>query len=156
PDNFKKGMLRYYEVWRFKHPDPDDFIRIMEDVSNIQLDWYLNFWMNTTKTIDYAVDEVENQGRLNTEIRLRRKGNMPMPLVLQVKLKSGGVRNYQVPLLSMYGSRPDMTTLQPWPWTNPSYKVQLEIPFQEVEEVIIDPDEFMADVDRKNNNWKQD
>ncbi|MEQ9261955.1 MAG: M1 family metallopeptidase [Owenweeksia sp.] len=153
-ENFEKGMLRYYEVWRFKHPDPNDFIRVMEEVSGIQLDWYLNFWMNTTKTIDYSIEKVEKDGRLYTSINLKRIGSMPMPLVLQVKLKSGGVRNYQIPLLSMFGNRPDMTTLKAWPWTNPTHQVQLNIPLQDIEAVSLDPDEFMADLERENNYLK--
>ena len=80
---------------------------------------------------------------------------MPMPLVLEVKLKSGGTRYYQVPLLSMYGSRNDMPALQEWPWTNPVHKVRLEIPFRDIEEITIDPLEFMADVKRENNDWKE-
>ncbi|HAD98641.1 MAG TPA: peptidase M1 [Cryomorphaceae bacterium] len=154
-ETFNKGMLKYYEVWRFKHPDPQDFLRVMEEVSGIQLDWYLNFWMNTSKTIDYAIEGVENDGRLHTMVSLKREGSMPMPLVLEVKLKSGGTRYYQVPLLSMYGSRNDMPALQEWPWTNPVHKVRLEIPFRDIEEITIDPLEFMADVKRENNDWKE-
>ncbi len=154
PETFQKGIQQYYQQWRFKHPDPWDFIKVMEDVSGVQLDWYLNFWVNTTKTIDYAIEEVEKDGRLNTMLNLKRVGAMPMPLVLQVKLKSGGSRLYQIPLLSMYGHRKDMPALELWPWTNPQYTVRLEIPFQDIEEVVIDPDEFMADVDRGNNRFE--
>ena len=54
-------MLSYFDIWKFKHPNPWDFIKVAEDESGIQLDWYLNFWMNTLKPIDYAVKSVETE-----------------------------------------------------------------------------------------------
>ena len=38
-DNFEKILKRYYNDWAFKHPTPNDFIRVAEKVSNINLDW---------------------------------------------------------------------------------------------------------------------
>src|SRR5690606_13773473 len=34
--NFYTGMRRYYNTWKFKHPEPNDFIRVMEKASGIQ------------------------------------------------------------------------------------------------------------------------
>jgi aminopeptidase N len=42
-----KIILEYYNQWRFKHPDADDFIKLSEDVSGIQLDWYKMYFVNT-------------------------------------------------------------------------------------------------------------
>src|SRR5690606_34941108 len=50
-----KILLEYYKEWRFKHPDPNDFIRVAEKVSGIKLDWYLEYWIRTTKVIDYGI-----------------------------------------------------------------------------------------------------
>ena len=47
-ETLKKIMLEYYRVWRFKHPNVNDFIRIAEKVSNMKLDWYREYWVNTT------------------------------------------------------------------------------------------------------------
>ena len=35
-----------------------DFIRVAEKVSGLQLMWYLNYWTQTTKLIDYGVSEI--------------------------------------------------------------------------------------------------
>ncbi|HFC00357.1 MAG TPA: M1 family peptidase, partial [Phaeodactylibacter sp.] len=35
---FDKGMLEYYNTWKFKHPNSNDFIRVMEKVSGLELD----------------------------------------------------------------------------------------------------------------------
>ncbi len=53
-----KILLEYCNQWRFKHPNVNDFIRIAEKVSGIQLDWYKQYWIHSVKTIDYAIDTV--------------------------------------------------------------------------------------------------
>ena len=55
-ENFKKILKRYYHDWAFKHPDPNDFIRVCEKVTGFELDWYLMDWVQTVKTIDYAIN----------------------------------------------------------------------------------------------------
>ncbi|MDQ6889197.1 MAG: M1 family metallopeptidase, partial [Bacteroidota bacterium] len=53
-----KILLEYYRLWRFKHPNASDFIKVAQDVSGIQLDWYKEYWVSTTKTIDYSIDSL--------------------------------------------------------------------------------------------------
>ena len=43
------------------------------------LDWYQEFWVNSTKTIDYSIDSLWQAGA-QTNIRLRDIGLMPMPI----------------------------------------------------------------------------
>ena len=50
-----KILLEYYNEWRFKHPNANDFIRVAEKVSGLELEWYKEYWVNSTKTIDYAI-----------------------------------------------------------------------------------------------------
>ena len=51
-----KILLEYYRQWRFRHPNAADFIRIAETVSDMKLDWYKEYWVNSVKTIDYSID----------------------------------------------------------------------------------------------------
>ena len=55
----KKGLKKYINDWKFKHPDPTDFKRIMENISGLELDWYFEQFVETTNTIDYEVFNVE-------------------------------------------------------------------------------------------------
>ena len=41
---FKKGMLRYFNEWKYRHPSPVDYIRVMEKTSGIMLHWYYNYF----------------------------------------------------------------------------------------------------------------
>ncbi|HNJ55149.1 MAG TPA: M1 family metallopeptidase, partial [Chitinophagaceae bacterium] len=40
-----KILLEYYRLWRFKHPNISDFIRVAEKVSDMKLDWYKEYWV---------------------------------------------------------------------------------------------------------------
>ncbi|RAV99524.1 M1 family metallopeptidase [Pseudochryseolinea flava] len=155
-DNFYKGMRRYYYTWKFKHPEPADFIRVMEKVSGLQLKWYLNYWINSTKKIDYGIQTViENQGA--TFVTLQRIGDFPMPIDLVVTYKDGSKELYYIPLGEMLGTKQQENTninridLQAWPWVNPSYVVRVGRPSSEIASVEIDPSLRMADIERKNN-----
>lgn len=158
-ESFNRGMLAFYERWKFKHPDPWDFIKIMEDVSDIQLDWYLNYWMNTTKTIDYAIEDVRAEGRGNTLVELKRIGEMPMPLRISVKTKQGQEYKYYLPLTSMFGAPDELGVLMIndyWPWTHPTYQLHLDVAMKDVISVTIDPLEEMGDMDRSNNSLERE
>ena len=49
-DKLAKTLKEYYRLHQFKHPVPNDFRRIAEQVSGIQLRWYLTDWTQTTNT----------------------------------------------------------------------------------------------------------
>ncbi len=157
--SFDKGMLEYYNKWKFKHPNPWDFLRIMEDVSGVQLDWYLNFWMNTNKTIDYTIEEVSSRDAKNKTIaKLRRIGEMPMPLDITITTKEGDKYRYHIPLVSMFGAKQDINVmvLKPWAWTSESYEWKLDFKAHEIKNIRIDPLLLMADINRANNMWTPD
>lgn len=153
---FNKGMLHYYDVWKLKHPTPWDFIKIMEEQSGVQLDWYLNFWMNTTKTIDYAVDSVYSGSRgIGTTVALKKLGQMPMPLRVTVYTEKEAPMEYYIPVLSMYApvQLDGLTLEKAWPWTHPEYKLHLDVDKATITKIVIDKAGFTADVNPANNVW---
>ena len=157
-----KILLEYYRQLRFKHPNANDFIRVAEQVSGIQLDWYKEYWINTTKTIDYKIDSLWEEGGI-TKIRLKRIGYMPMPVDLQVTLQDGSTEMFYVPLNLMFGNKPNENSgqkreiLEEWRWTHPTYIVEMKHRLTDIKIVDIDPTKRMADTERKNNtlelNW---
>jgi len=155
-------LLEYYKEWRFKHPNASDFMRLAEKVSGMKLDWYREYWVNTTKTIDYAIDSLwEENGKSN--IRLRMVGYMPMPIDVVVTYKDGTKEMAYIPQYFMFGGKPvedpsiPRTVFEPWKWTSPTYTFTVNRRLLEMKIVEIDPTQRMADVDRKNNklelNW---
>lgn len=153
---FYKAMRRYYNTWKFKHPEPNDFIRIMEKTSGLQLNWYMNYWVNTTKRIDYGVKSViEKEG--NTLITLERLGDFPMPIDLLITYKDGSKEMLYIPLNELLGKKVNENTgvnrtdLEAWPWVYPAYTAKLSKKASEIDTIEIDPSQRMADVDKKNN-----
>ncbi|MEP7197762.1 MAG: M1 family metallopeptidase [Saprospiraceae bacterium] len=150
---FKAGMLNYYWTWRFKHPNPNDFFRIMEKASDIELDWFKEYWVYTTKRMDYAIDTVlVNDSK--TVVRLKRIGLFPMPVDLLVKTKKADLY-YTIPLDLMRGPKhlKNYKALSPWHWVNPFYEIILDVPIENIVEIVLDPNNQMVDTDPMNNFW---
>lgn len=151
-----KILLEYYKEWSFKHPDANDFIRVAEKVSGMKLDWYEEYWIRTTKTIDYGIDAILDE-KEKTKIFLRRIGEMPMPIDLVVTFNDGHQEMEYIPMYMMFGEKPDENpdinrkTYPAWPWTNPTYEITLPVNKSEIKCIEIDPTQRMADVDRSNN-----
>ena len=151
-----KILLEYYRQWRFKHPNAADFMRIAEKVSDMKLDWYKEYWINSTKTIDYAIDSLWEEGN-KTKIRLSRIGLMPMPIDLQLSFKDGSKELHYIPMNLMYGEKPPednaipRKTYEPWKWTHSTYIIETSRRLTDMTLVEIDPSLRLADVERRNN-----
>lgn len=151
-----KMLLAYYNQWRFKHPNSNDLVQVAEKVSGVKLDWYKEYFCNTTKTINYAIDSLWEESGL-TKIRLRRIGQMPMPIDLQLTFKDGTNEMHYIPLNLMFGEKPNENAAQKrevheeWRWTHPTYIVDVKHRLTDITAVEIDPSKRMADTERKNN-----
>ena len=155
----KRALEKYYYEWRFKHPDANDFIRVFEKESGLELDWYLDYWINTTHTIDYAIEQVEAK-KDKTVVTLQKIGQMPMPIDLTVTTKNGIKTWYYIPLGIMRGEKINDTeikrvTLKDWYWTHPTYVFEIDTPLDQIETLQIDESGYLADVNNQNNSWKQ-
>ena len=157
---FDCTMKRYYHDWRFKHPNPNDFIRVAEKCSGLELDWYKEYWVNGTEYADYALTDVEDVDSSGvTRIDLERIGRMPMPVEVTVTLKNGSEKYYYIAPEILRGEKPqpdyasDWTVLPDWGWTNPNYSFTIEINKQELERVELNARERMFEDAVDNNYW---
>jgi len=152
-------IQKYFEDFKFKHPVPNDIKRTAEKVSGMELNWYLTDWTQTTNTIDYGIKSVEADGD-KTKVSMERIGEMPMPLDILVVGKDGTQETYYVPLRMMYGEKDnpypnlERTVLKDWPWAYPTYEFTLDMPLDNVQAIMIDPSQLMADVDGENNVYQ--
>jgi len=126
---FDRGMLRYFDEWAFRHPNDNDFIRIMEKESGLELDWYREYFVQSTKSINYAIDKVSKEKK-KTTVNLKRIGLMPMPVDLVVTKTNGEKVYITIPLQMMRGAKAKdgdtkYEVYPDWPWTNESYTLDL-------------------------------
>lgn len=149
------ALKEYYETWMYKHPNPTDFKRVMEKQSGIELDWYFEYFVGTTKQIDYGIKKILGTNG-KTQLVLERVGEMPMPVDLKVEYKDGSSETFNIPMRIMRGNKAssgevELSLLEDWPWTNPEYTVKLDKPVASIKRVVIDDTGLLADIDRSNN-----
>mgnify|MGYP002381507521 CR=1 FL=1 len=56
---FDFAFKQYCTRWAFKHPEPGDFFRTMEDASAVDLDWFWRGWFYDIDPVDVSVDTVK-------------------------------------------------------------------------------------------------
>ena len=71
------------------HPYFDDFREAIVEYTKVDLNWFFDQWMETTKTIDYGIKNIEAKGGNNYAITFERKGSMQMPIDFSVFAKDG-------------------------------------------------------------------
>jgi uncharacterized cupredoxin-like copper-binding protein len=158
-ENLLKTIKRFYNDFKFKHPNPNDIKRTAERISGANLDWYLTDWTQTTNTIDYGIKQVEEIEN-NTKISLERIGRTPMPMDILVEYTDGSKESFYIPLRMMSFQKENptpsikRTMLNDWAWGNPNYSFTIEKPRTSLLKITIDPSGLMADVKRENNVYE--
>jgi len=157
PSAFRKGLLDYFDAFKFRHPDPYDLLRVMEKNSGMELDWYNEYFVNSTKTIDYGIAMV-NGTSSQTNITLVRKGDMIMPIEVEVKYKNGSYETFVIAIDIMRGEKAadgyngKWTILPDWNWVEPTYELTIPATAADIQQISIDPSNTMADMNRSNNS----
>jgi hypothetical protein len=154
-----KILLEYFRQWKFKHPNAEDFMHVAERVSDMKLDWYKQYWINTTNTIDYKIDSLWEDSNGKTRIRIRKLGIVPMPIDLQITFKDGSKEMHYIPLDLMYGEKPAENDIKrkvypAWRWTDELYVIETDRRLGDISVAEIDPSQRLADVGRQNNRLK--
>jgi hypothetical protein len=151
---FWKGMQQYYNTWKFKHPEPNDFIRIMEKVSGMQLKWHLNYLIGSVKHVDYAIKSVNPENGF--EIILERKGEFPMPVEITITYADGSSDLVYIPTNETLADKSfegSVTKLAPWYWVAKEYAFKWSKNTLKIISIEIDSKHETAEVERSNNKW---
>ena len=142
---FSRLMMEYYNRWRFKHPYPEDFFSLAQEVSgNRDLRWFFDEWFYRTYQCDYALrkissDEVIQNGKktYHTTVTVKRLGQAIMPIDVRLDLKDGSMTFLYIPVDT---------------WKNGvvEYEGHIDLP-SEPRRGEINPDRRIAEVNRLNN-----
>ncbi len=148
-------MLNYYNTWKFKHPNANDFIRVAEKTSGLQLQWLKEYWVNSTKTIDYGLNDIQANGP-SALISVQRFGKFPMPVEVFITYKDGTSELHYIPLDLMLGGKQQEGTIKQinhpeWKWAQPTYTFETTQPLSAIKSIEIDPSQRMPDINRSNN-----
>ena len=150
---FDKAIQHYFTQWKFAHPYPEDFRNSVIMFTGVDLNWFFDQWLETSKTIDYKIGRIKRKKNNVYEITFKRKGSMQMPIDFAVIDANDSARHYYIP--NTWFERPTRaTTLPRWigwgPKLKTTYTATLNIGTK-IKNVIIDPSFRLADVDMTNN-----
>ncbi len=56
---FDQAFKEYCNRWKYKHPNPGDLFRTLEDASAVDLDWFFRGWFFTTDHVDMELSDVK-------------------------------------------------------------------------------------------------
>ena len=150
-----KVLINYYNTWKFKHPNANDFIRVAEKTSGIQLEWFKEYWVNSTKTVDFGLNDIQATAT-GAIISLQRIGKMPAPLEVLITYKDGSSELHYIPLDLMLANKVaegnDNRIVHPeCKWVQPTYTFETTKPLSALKSIEIDPSYRLPDVNRSNN-----
>ena len=80
----QRAMAAYYDRWKFRHPLPQDFFDVVNEVSGQDLTWFFDQVVGGSNTFDYAVQEMKNEpageGRTRAIVVAQRLGEATFPV----------------------------------------------------------------------------
>jgi hypothetical protein len=114
-DVFDRALADYVRVWAYKHPQPADFFRFMEDRIGFDLGPFWHGWIYTTETSDFAilgVDQRELDGRVEVVVTVDMRGDLVMPAVVEARTAEGAGTRVTIPAQAFYGTDRATATLE--------------------------------------------
>ena len=103
PEVFDTAFREYTRRWAFKHPQPADFFRTMEEVSGRDLAWFWRGFFYTTAALDQSVESVKQAPDGVALITLRSLGGAVMPVELELGFADGTTQLVKLPVEIWYG-----------------------------------------------------
>jgi len=140
-DRFDYAFKNYIHQWAYKHPQPDDFFRSIENGAGEDLAWFWRGWFFNNWKLDLSIVGAEYVGgdvKNGIQVTVANKEKMVMPFTLEVTLKDGTKQRAVFPVESWITNK---AVTYVFPTTTA------------VESVTVDPDASLPDVNRKNNTW---
>jgi hypothetical protein len=142
------------KAWSFKHPAPWDWMFFMNNALKQDLGWFWYYWLFTTESVDGSIANVQAaKGR--TTVTVKQAGQMPSPVVLQVKFAADGPAVKPMKNAELVDATTAMVT---WPvdvWFGGarSYDAVLEFGERKIESITLDPCGRFPDRDPSDNSW---
>jgi hypothetical protein len=138
---FDYAFKNYIHKWAYKHPQPDDFFRAMDNGAGEDLSWFWREWFDNNWKYDVKVLDahyVNGRAKDGIEISVANMEQMALPVTIEIKFKDGTKQIERLPAETWM--QRSVTT-----FTLPTTK--------EVQSVIADPDKALPDMNRDNNTF---
>jgi hypothetical protein len=140
PQVFDSAFREYTRRWAFKHPQPADFFRTMEEVSGRDLAWFWRGFFYTTAALDQSVESVKQDSAGTSQVTLVNLGDAVMPVELELAFEDGTTQMIKLPVEIWYGGNRYVYEL-------PAGKAVLS--------ARVNPDGTSLDAVTTNDSWKR-
>jgi len=84
----QRAHREWAQTWMFKHPSPWDYMFFMSHALKRDLGWFWYYWLFTTESVDGSIQNSRSPAG-KTTVTVRQDGQMPSPVVLEVKFAPG-------------------------------------------------------------------
>src|ERR1035437_1580070 len=78
-----KAMQRYFDEWHYKHPQPADFRKVLEQSTGKDLSWFFDDLINSAKKLDYKITFCEKNENGTWDIEVKNMGEIKGPVFIQ-------------------------------------------------------------------------
>ena len=129
PDEFRNVFKRVFREFRFANFDMKDFIRICEEESGKDLDWFFDQWLYKSGLLDVAVAGVAGQ-----TVTLENRGEIKAPVPVEVTFTDQSRETF------VWDGKQAAQT----------FTMDSAVPLRSV---AIDPEGIFLDIDKVNNRW---
>jgi hypothetical protein len=140
-DRFDYAFRNYIHKWAYKHPQPEDFFRSMDNGGGEDLSWFWKGWFYNNLRLDLSLvgaEYINNDPKQGLKVTVVNLDQMAMPFTVEVKLKDGSKQRVNVPV-------------EAWLQNNiASFVISTT---SEVKSVVVDPDNALPDANRGNNGF---
>lgn len=130
-DKFDDAMKFYFEQWKFKHPKPIDLVKTLQYHLNADLSWFTEELILTNHKLDYKIINHKILSDKSHAILVKNNNKLLGPV-------------------SVSGFKDDKLVGTVW-YNGFKGKRVFEFPPSDIDFFKIDSDEFMPEINRKNN-----
>jgi len=142
PERFDYAFRSYIRRWAFRHPQPRDFFRTINEVAGEDLSWFYHEWFFENWLLDQAVNSVAyvNQDPAKGSlITIENNGQAAMPVTAEITEANGKKTTVHLPVeIWQRGGT----------WT---FRANTTSPLTTV---VLNPTNILPDVNRYNNTWR--
>ncbi|OZC01421.1 M1 family metallopeptidase [Rubricoccus marinus] len=133
---FDEALREYTRRWAYKHPQPADFFRTVEDVSGEDLDWFWRGWFDSLAPYDAALVRL-GLGDGIAVATVTHETDLVMPATVEFAFADGTTERVEIPVEAFF--------------SEDEARAVIDLAGRTVVSARLDPDALAPDVDRAND-----
>jgi hypothetical protein len=151
----QRAHREWANAWMFKHPSPWDYMFFMSNALKRDLGWFWYYWLFTTESVDGSIQRSVSTSAGRTTVTVRQDGQMPSPVVLEVKFKPGRQAIRPMRNAVMKDSLTAVVTypVDVWFTGSKTFDAVLDFGPRAIERIRLDPNCRFPDRDARDNVW---